>query len=283
MSRTAPHADEPNRLVSLYAMAVRLYPGPFREAYGTSLKQTFRDSLDDRTLSRRTLIPLVLRDLATSLVKEHFIMLRDTFGRPALIFNALVLAGLATVLALALNTIPQQVLRLGANDPQIQMATDLAAGLSRFGVTDGLRQETLWNRGGGVVDMSKSLAPFLIVYDNQGRPLGSTAQLGGQTPTPPAGVFDYVRQHGEERVSWQPVLGSVRGVRVAAVVERVEGAQPGFVLAGRNMREVEAREHLVGQLAALAWLAMLGLILVATAIFGWITRARGLQSAVNAG
>ena len=93
MSRTAPHADEPNRLVSLYAMAVRLYPGPFREAYGTSLKQTFRDSLDDRTLSRRTLIPLVLRDLATSLVKEHFIMLRDTFGRPALIFNALVLAG----------------------------------------------------------------------------------------------------------------------------------------------------------------------------------------------
>ena len=210
-------------------------------------------------------------------------MLRDTFGRPALIFNALVLAGLATVLALALNTIPQQVLRLGANDPQIQMATDLAAGLSRFGVTDGLRQETLWNSGGGVVDMSKSLAPFLIVYDNQGRPLGSTAQLGGQTPTPPAGVFDYVRQHGEERVSWQPVLGSVRGVRVAAVVERVEGAQPGFVLAGRNMREVEAREHLVGQLAALAWLAMLGLILVATAIFGWITRARGLQSAVNAG
>jgi len=283
MSRTLPHADESNRLVSLYAMAVRLYPGPFREAYGASLKQTFRDSLDDRTLSRRTLIPLVLRDLATSLVKEHFIMLRDTFGRPALIFNALVLAGLATVLALALNTIPQQVLRLGANDPQIQMATDLAAGLSRFGVTDGLRQETLWNSGGGVVDMSKSLAPFLIVYDNQGRPLGSTAQLGGQTPTPPAGVFDYVRQHGEERVSWQPMLGSVRGVRVAAVVERVDGAQPGFVLAGRNMREVEVREHLVGQLATLAWLAMLGLIFVATAAFGWFTRPRSLQSAVNAG
>jgi len=283
MSRTVPHADEPNRLVSFYAMAVRLYPGPFREAYGASLKQTFRDALCDRTASRRTLIPLVLRDLATSLVKEHFSMLRDTFGRPALIFNAVVLAGLATVLALALNTIPQQVLRLGANDPQIQMATDLAAGLSRFGVTDGLRQGTLWNSGGGVVDMSKSLAPFLIVYDNQGRPLGSTAQLGGQTPTPPAGVFDYVRQHGEERVSWQPVLGSVRGVRVAAVVERVEGAQPGFVLAGRNMREVESREHLVGQLAALAWMAMLGLIFVATAVFGWITRPRGLQSAVKAG
>jgi hypothetical protein len=284
MSHSAPHADEPNRLLSLYAMAVRLYPGPFREAYGASLKQTFRDALDDRTFSHRTLIPLVLRDLATSLVKEHFLMLRDTFGRPALIFNALVLAGLATVLALALNTIPQQVLRLGANDPQIQMATDLAAALSRFGVMDGLRQGALSNNGsGGVVDMSKSLAPFLIVYDNQGRPVGSTAQLGGQTPTPPAGVFDYVRQHGEERVSWQPVLGNVRGVRVAAVVERVEGAQPGFVLAGRNMREVEAREHLVGQLAALAWLAMLGLIFVATAVFGWFTRPRGLQSAVKAG
>jgi hypothetical protein len=79
------------------------------------------------------------------------------------------------------------------------------------------------------------------------------------------------------------MLGSVRGVRVAAVVERVDGAQPGFVLAGRNMREVEVREHLVGQLATLAWLAMLGLIFVATAAFGWFTRPRSLQSAVNAG
>ena len=93
------------------------------------------------------------------------------------------------------------------NDPQIAMATDLAALLNRYGVTDGLRQGALL-QSGGVVDMARSLSPFLIVYNDQGQPLGSNAQLDGQTPTPPAGVFDYVRQHGEERVSWQPILGS---------------------------------------------------------------------------
>jgi hypothetical protein len=279
MSRTLPHADESNRLVSLYAMAVRLYPGPFREAYGASLKQTFRDSLDDRTLSRRTLIPLVLRDLATSLVKEHFIMLRDTFGRPALIFNALVLAGLATVLALALNTIPQQVLRLGANDPQIALADDLTVKLQQgIAATDAITPAS--------IDIARSLTPFVIAYDDQGHPLASQARLDGAIPAPPSGVFDYVRQHGQDRLSWQPVRGTEHGVRIAAVVERVMpvGSAPGgFVLAGRNMREVEAREHLVGQLATLAWLAMLGLIFVATAVFGWITRPRGLQSMVKAG
>jgi len=120
-----------NWLERLYAVALRLYPPPFREAYAPSMRQTFRDALKDRTLSRRTLIPLVLRDLAISLAKEHLAMLRETFSRPALLCNALVLTGLATGLAFALYSIPQQVLRLGANDPQIAMADDLAARRTR--------------------------------------------------------------------------------------------------------------------------------------------------------
>jgi hypothetical protein len=51
-------------------------------------------------------------------------------------------------------------------------------------------------------------------------------------------------------------------------------AQPGFVLAGRNLREVEAREEQVGQMAGLTWIGMLGVILVGTAVFGWYTRPR---------
>ena len=87
-------------------------------------------------------------------------------------------------------------------------------------------------------------------------------------------MFDYVRQHGQERVSWQPVLGNLRGVRIASVVQRVNGAQPGFVLAGRNMREVEAREDQVAHMAGLAWLGMLGLIALGTLAFAWTTRAK---------
>jgi hypothetical protein len=261
------------RLEWLYSLALRLYPARFAGAYAPAMRQSFRDALGDGAVARRELIPLVVRDLVTSLFKEYFAMFYETFGRPALVYNALVLIGLSTGLALALNKIPQQVLRQGANDPQIQMAGDLAAVLNKYGVNDGLRQSGLTNSG-GVVDMDRSLAPFVIVYNDQGQPVGSNAQLNGQTPTPPAGVFDHVRQHGEERVSWQPVPGREHGVRIAAVVERVNGAQPGFVLAGRNMREVEAREQQVGQLALLTWIGMMGVILVGTGVYGWWMRPR---------
>ena len=174
-----------------------------------------------------------------------------------------VLAAICTVLALALYTIPQQVLRQGANDPQIALAGDLVARLEQ-GVPPAEAVPA------GTVDMALSLSSFVIVYDDQGLPLASQAQLNGQTPTPPRGVFDYVRQHGEDRISWQPR----RGVRIAAVIQRVNGTHPGFVLAGRNMREVEAREEQVEHMAGLAWIVMLGLIAAGTLAFGWLSKPK---------
>ncbi len=260
------------RLLRLYSLALRLYPEPFRDAYAPAMVQTLRDALQERSISRRSLIALVLRDLAVSLTREHLAMMRQSFARPALVYNALVLAALATGLALALNVIPQQVLRQGANDPQIAMATDLVAVLEK----GGLDQSALAAIAGGAakVDIARSLTPFVIVYDEQGRPLASQAELNGQTPVPPPGVFDSVRRRGEARISWQPVLGREHGVRIAAVLQRVHGATPGFVLAGRNMREVEAREAQVGQLAGLTWIGMMGVILLGTAAFAWYTRRK---------
>jgi hypothetical protein len=254
-----------DRLEGLYAQALRLYPTTFRDNYAEPMRQSFRDALSDTSLSRLKLVPFIIRDLVTSLIKEHFTMLRETYSRPALIFNALVLAGISTVLALALYAIPQQVLRNTANDPQLQLATDAATRLeSGAALSEAVPISD--------VDIARSLAPFIIAYDDQGKPLASQAKLNGGVPVPPSGVFDYVRTHGEDRVSWQPILGSVRGVRVAAVVERVNGAHPGFVLAGRSLREVELREKQVWQMASLTWLAMLGLIVIGTAVFGWMTR-----------
>jgi hypothetical protein len=234
------------------------------------MRQALRDALADRTVSRRSTLALVARDLVTSLIKEHLIMLRATYGRPALLFNAIILAGIATGVALALYAIPQQLLRNGANDPQIEIASNLASTLNRFGIIEGLQQGALLNTG-GLVDVAQSLSPFLIAYDDQGRALGSNAQLNGQTPVPPKGVFDYVRSHGEERVSWQPVFGS-HSVRIAAVIERVGGAHPGFVLAGRSMREIEARQAQIEQMAGLTWIGMLTLILIGTLVYGRLTR-----------
>ena len=247
-SQTSP------RFEGLYSAALRLYPPVFQEQYADAMRQAFRDALDDGALPRRTLVPLVL-------------------------------AGISTVLALALYAIPQQVLRQGANDPQLQLAGDLVARLEQ-GVAPAEAVPA------GQVDMARSLSPFVIVYDDRGKMLASQAQLDGSAPAPPDGVFAYVRQNGEERVSWQPRLGSAstrdgkaavdgslgahrgHGLRIAAVVQRVGGAHPGFVLAGRSLEQVEEREAQVEQMAGVAWIAMLGLILMGTVGFGWFSRAR---------
>jgi hypothetical protein len=68
--------------------------------------------------------------------------------------------------------------------------------------------------------------------------------LEGNLPTVPKGVLDSAKQNGEDRVSWQPAAS----VRVAAVIVSYKD---GYVLAGRNMREVEQREIQTEQLAGL--------------------------------
>jgi hypothetical protein len=255
------------KLEALYASATRLYPCDFRRRNAVPMRQAFHDALEDPSHSHAVFLAVTLCDLATSLLKEHVAMLRDTFARPVLIYNALVLAALASGLALALNVIPMQVLRLSANDPQIAMAGDLAARLeSGVAAAEAVPSAS--------VDMARSLSPFVIVYDDAGHPVVSQARLNGSIPAPPMGVFDSVRQHGQQRISWQPIRGREHGVRIAAVIERVSGSNPGFILAGRNMREVEAREGVVGKLAALTWFGMIGVIVLGTAVFGWYTRPR---------
>jgi hypothetical protein len=151
-----------------------------------------------------------------------------------------------SVLCLLVHLAVQQSLRWGANDPQIQMAEDgaelLAAGATPKSVLPASK-----------VEISASLAPFMVIYNATGEPLAASGLLHGTSPLLPQGIFDYTRQKGEDRVSWQPEPG----VRVAAVVVAYGGAQPGFVLAGRSLREVEKREDQLGQITLLAWLATL--------------------------
>ncbi|HLC44577.1 MAG: hypothetical protein A2722_00865 [Candidatus Doudnabacteria bacterium RIFCSPHIGHO2_01_FULL_50_11] len=106
----------------------------------------------------------------------------------------------------------------------------------------------------------------MTIYDDSGVPIASSGHLDGALPRLPQGVLDYARAHGENRVTWQPLTG----VRVAAVVTRYSGQASGFVLAGRSLREVEARE---GQLAMFSLAAWAG-SLVLTLIFSWVLSLR---------
>jgi len=134
----------------------------------------------------------------------------------------------------------QQVLRSGLNDPQIQMAGDSAYALNNGAAIEAVVPVEK-------VEMSRSLAPFIVIYDNQGKPVASSGLLNGQMPDYPKGALDVSRQSGENRVSWQPNPT----VRVASVVVPYNN---GFVMAGRNMREVEQREQNAGRLAGVVWI-----------------------------
>ncbi|MBI5878583.1 MAG: hypothetical protein HZB53_13120 [Chloroflexi bacterium] len=75
------------------------------------------------------------------------------------------LSGLSFVIA-------QQVMRQSANDSQIQMAED-AAQLLGAGTTPAQVD------GAGAVEISQSLALYLIVFDSGGKVLASSARLHG--------------------------------------------------------------------------------------------------------
>lgn len=150
----------------------------------------------------------------------------------------------------------QQALRHGANDPQIQMAEDAADALSRGEPVESVLPVSQ-------VDLSRSLAPFVIVFNDAGKPVASNGSLNGSIPAFPPGVFDYVRKNGEDRITWQPEPG----VRIASVVVGYTGTQPGFVVAGRSLREVEIREDQVQTLAGLAWIVtVLGSLIMVTLV-----------------
>ncbi len=164
---------------------------------------------------------------------------------------AIVVTGLVGLLYAAV----QQDIRQGANDPQIQMAEDAAAKLAGGqSVQNVVPSEK--------VDIATSLAPYLIIFDAHGNPIASSAQLGGQTPTIPSGVFDSVRQNGEDRITWQPQTG----VRSAIVVTQFTGSTSGFVVAGRSLREVEKREDGLLQILEAGWVVMILVTFMATAL-----------------
>jgi hypothetical protein len=155
----------------------------------------------------------------------------------------------------------QQSLRMGANDPQIQMAEDAASALAGGASVDSLAPSAK-------VDIATSLAPFLVVYDDSGKIVASSASLHGENPLIPQGVLDYTRQNGEDRVSWQPE----NGVRIAAVVVRYDN---GFVLAGRSLREVEKRESQTEQISVAAMLAIWVTTLIVVVLGELIGRKKG--------
>ena len=151
--------------------------------------------------------------------------------------------------ALAYGTV-QQSLRQGANDPQIQMAEDAAAALDEGAGVDAVVPTQQ-------VEFSRSLAPFLVVYDANAKPVASSGLLNGQMPDYPIGALQAAKQSGENRVTWQPDAN----VRIASVAVPFKS---GYVVAGRSLREVENREAQTQLMAFGVWVvSLIGALLAA--------------------
>ncbi|MDQ6885470.1 MAG: hypothetical protein M3077_14735 [Candidatus Dormibacteraeota bacterium] len=179
---------------------------------------------------------------------------RNLIARALFVFIPVMIAA-SIVMALVLAAV-QQDLRMGANDPQIQMAEDFAARLDSGASPASVAPAS-------PVDLARSLAPFVIIFGRDRRPLASSASLDGQTPRPPAGVFDAVTKSRRSEITWAPRPE----VREAAVIVAYGD---GYVLVGRSLRLVEQRADALAQVVILLFLVMLILTGLASLGTSWL-------------
>jgi hypothetical protein len=172
--------------------------------------------------------------MKTSLIIAHFVA--------AIITTAIFLTIYATV---------QQAFRSTANDPQIQIARDLANDITKGKAVDAVLSKD-------TIDLTQSLALFTEIFDRNGKLLQSTGFINGALPQPPSGVIDFINANNEDVLTWQPQSD----VRMAMVFEKVSSPVGGFVAVGRSLKETEVRESNLLKMVGIAW----GLCMVAIVV-----------------
>jgi|GEM_PF-1374672 len=190
--------------------------------------------------------------------RQAWYMLLQKFAAKTMVAPIVALM-LATIVLGCAYVADQQMLRQGANDPQIQLAEDAAAAMGRGASAPAIVSS------GAQIDVAESNSPFIIVMNAKGTILQSSGVLGTLPPILPRGVINYMQTHAEDRITWAPT----QGVRIAAVIVKFSGRASGFVLAGRSLREVEKREDALFWGFFVAW--MLSLVAI---VAGYIYRAR---------
>ncbi|HSW66007.1 MAG TPA: hypothetical protein VLI54_02620 [Bacillota bacterium] len=152
-------------------------------------------------------------------------------------------AGAILILVIIFGTVYaglQQSLRLNANDPQIQIAEDVARNLNAGKTPASQMPEP--------INLAFSLAPFVTIYDKQGKVVITNGYLDGQAPVIPTGVLTSAAGKEYNAVTWQPQTK----VRIAAVSVAADSY---YVVSGRSLKEVEKRENEIIKVVGAGWLA----------------------------
>jgi hypothetical protein len=267
--------SHPNSILfALYRRALWLYPSCLRLLYQDQMLQTLRDADSDRVSSAAIFWIYLFADLLKSSVKERLLMARNQVIARPIFFYTLTLAVLLTLWGFPAAITMQQLLRRGADQPQIQMAQNYASAIAEAsnpspdrGMSPASAELKAIMVESSIVpprhlDLSTTLEPFVILYDVGGKPLLSTGNLDGAIPVPPAGVFAYLRTHPADKFTWQPSPG----LRIAAVAQRVDapridGSQPGFILVGRSLALVQQQEDLLRRGTFITWFCLMALLI----------------------
>jgi hypothetical protein len=162
----------------------------------------------------------------------------------------------ATILFGTIYVVAQQLDRLSANDAPLRLASQVAAEL-REGQTTTLDAQPH-------VDLSRSLAAFVVVEDAQGQASDGSGYVKGSLVSLPTGVLASAAKSGQDDVTWQPASG----LRFATVTLKV-GDQ--FVSAGQSLTPSEERDGTVQLLVGSGWLVSM---LVLGGVWFWLYRVR---------
>lgn len=251
----------------VYRIAILLYPAKFRREYRQQMLQTLRDAYRDRQNGSGKFWINVFYDVLKSTAIERIFMLREQILKQPMFFHAFGLALILTVLGGAAAITMHGMLRRGANQPQAEMADFYSSEiLSGISPEDAIPA--------GYIDLERNLQPFVIFYDEQGKPERSTGYLGQAVPVLPPGVFQYARDHGSDVFTWQPR----HGVRIAAVTRYVAGTRPGYILAGRSLRLTEEYESLLRRMTFFGWFATMFLLALGAVLLNRAQRGLHAQS-----
>jgi hypothetical protein len=145
----------------------------------------------------------------------------------------------ATILFGTIYVVAQQLDRLSANDDPLRLASQVAAEL-REGQKTTLDAQPH-------VDLSRSLALFVVVEDAQGQSSDGSGFLKGLLVSLPTGVLASAAKTGQDNVTWQPAPS----LRFATVTLKV-GNQ--FVSAGQSLKPSEDRDGTFRLLVGFGWL-----------------------------
>jgi hypothetical protein len=179
---------------------------------------------------------------------------------------------LVTLFCLLLLFVLRSVVRQGANDPQVQIAEDVARVFSGNQFTD----ETLRSSfetfvpSKMQVDIGLSLSPWIQVYDASGEVIASSAtiQEAQTTPRVSTELFEGLQKRDQIRLTWKPQ----KGIRQAIVITKFSGLRSGYVVVGRSLREAEDQIRIVTEIISATWFVMVFLIAcVAVWTFGYFT------------